>query len=242
MPISNFKVYRNSVDYQNSLTESLDLQPDCVIQLEWSQIEQPTEEELKRKEIMRKEQGQRLREINLKKKEEKRKKMTKELTQLEPHEDNKTLNEDKSKLSELGFKSMEELLERIEFLREKLGVIAKEEKKEEEKWPLINIDDADLDEEQRKMKRIQKMQKSSWLKRMEKRKKDEVERLKIEKMKTEDPESYLKNLYSKRRIIYKRMEERKERKEQMNNRDGFKCKMKTFNKIGAINDETKNKK
>mmetsp|Transcript_11409 Transcript_11409/g.12954 ORF Transcript_11409/g.12954 Transcript_11409/m.12954 type:complete len:181 (+) Transcript_11409:1099-1641(+) len=180
---------------------------------------------------MRKEQGQRLREINLKKKEEKRKKMSKELSQLEAHEDNKTLNEDKAKLAELGFKTMEEMLERVEFLREKLGVVAKEEKKEEEKWPLIGVDDGELDEEQRKMKRIQKMQKSSWVKRMEKRKKDEAEKLKIEKMKNEDPQSYLKNLYAKRRVIYKRIEEKKERKEQMNNRDGFKRKMKAFNKI-----------
>mmetsp|Transcript_20645 Transcript_20645/g.20376 ORF Transcript_20645/g.20376 Transcript_20645/m.20376 type:complete len:261 (-) Transcript_20645:117-899(-) len=65
---------------------------------------------------------------------------------------------------------------------------------------------------------------------------------KIEKMKVENPEEYLKSLYSRRKAIYHRMEDRKERKEQMSKRDGFKRKMKTIAKIGAINDETKNKK
>ena len=238
---SGIKVYRNSVAYANSLLPSDDILPDRLIQLEWTQVEKPSEEDIKRKEDMRKEQGQRLREINLKKREEKQKKMTKELTQLEVYEDNKEIEDDKDKLKELGFDSLEELLGKIEYLREKLGIVAKEEKKEEEKWPLINIDDSNLDEEQRKMKRIQKMQKSSWLKRMEKRKKDEIEKQKIDKMKAEDPDKYLKSLYAKRRTIYKRMEDRKEQKEQMSKRDDFKRKMKTIAEIGAINNDDDSK-
>jgi hypothetical protein len=50
----------------NSLLESDDALPDRIIQLDWSPQEKPSEEEIKRKEAMRKEQGQRLREINLK--------------------------------------------------------------------------------------------------------------------------------------------------------------------------------
>ena len=60
------KVYRNAIDYSNSLLEGENLLPDRIIQLDWSPEEQPTEEELKRKETIRKEQGQRLKEINLK--------------------------------------------------------------------------------------------------------------------------------------------------------------------------------
>jgi len=240
--LSTLKIYRNAVDYANSQSEDPEIFEDRLIQLEWSQVDQPTEEDQKRKEAMRKEQGQRLREINQKKREEKQKKFTKELSILEVHENNRSLEEDKAKLADLGFDSMEDLLEKIEYLREKLGITIKEEKKEEEKWPLINIDDSQLDDEQKKLKRIQKMQKSSYLKRMEKRKRDEIEKQRIEKMKTEDPESYKKSLYAKRKIIYHRIEERKEMKEQMSKRDGFKRKMKTIAKIGAINDESNNKK
>lgn len=239
---SNLKIYRNSVDFENSKHETEGILPDRLIQLEWTQVEQPSEEDQKRKEAIRKEQGQRLREINQKKREEKLKKMNKELSQIEIHENNKSLEDEPEKLKELGFKTMEELLERIEYLREKLGITPKEQKQDEEKWPLINVDDSELDDEQRKMKRIQKMQKSSYLKRMEKRKKDEVERERIEKLKKDDPESYLNNLYAKRKLIYTRIERRKEAKEQMSKRDGFKRKMKTIAKIGAINDETKNTK
>jgi actin-related protein 5 len=236
---STLKVYRSSVDYANSKLEDDPVQQDRLVQLEWTKVDQPTEEDKKKKEAMRKEQGHRLREINLKKREEKQKKLSKELFQIEPFE-NEHLEEEK--LKELGHKSMEEMLERLEYLREKLGITPKEEKKDEDKWPLINIDDAELDDDQRKMKRIQKMQKSSYIKRMEKRKKDEAEKQRIDKMKTEDPESYIKNLYAKRKTIYKRIELRKEKKEQMSKRDGFKRKMKTIAQIGAINDETKNKK
>jgi hypothetical protein len=163
------KTYRNAVDWSNQ-NHQTDIMQDEIIQLDWTPVAQPTQEELKRKEDQRREQGQRLREINLKKREEKRKKMVKELATLEPYEDNKELQNDSSKLKDLGFSSMEDLLEKIEFLREKLGITAKEEKKEEEKWPFLSIDDSQLDEDQKKTKRIQKMQKSSYLKRMEKRK------------------------------------------------------------------------
>jgi actin-related protein 5 len=56
-------------------------------------------------------------------------------------------------------------------------------------------------------------------------------------MKTEDPQAYLKSLYNKRKLIYGRMERRKEQKEMMSKRDGFKRKMKTIAEMGAINDD-----
>ena len=241
-PSSNLKIYRNAVDFKNSILEGSNILPDRLIQLEWSQVEKPSEEDQKRKEAMRKEQGKRLRDINQKKKEEKKRKLVQELNLIEVYENDRSLEEDSIKLKELGFKTMEQLLEKIEYLREKLGITLKEEKKEEEKWPLINIDDSELDEDQKRLKRIQKMHKSGFQKRMEKRLKDEAERKRIDQMKSEDPEKYMKNLYLKRKKIYQRMEGRKERKELMSKRDGFKRKMKTIAKIGAINDESKNKK
>lgn len=236
-PKSSLKVYKNAVEYSNSLLISDTVLPDRLIQLEWSPEEQPSEEEIRRKENMRKEQGQRLREINLKKRQEKHKKMEKELDELLPFEDDKTLEEDTAKLAKLGFKSFDQLLDKIETLREKLGIAEKSEKGEEDKWPLINIDDSELDEEQKKLKRIQKMQKSSYLKRMEKHMKAEAEKAKIDQLKKDKPQEYLDSLYKKRKAIYKRIEDRLNRREQMKKRDGFNRKMKTIAKIGAVDDD-----
>ena len=122
--------------------------------------------------------------------------MTKELNELEQYENDRTIDDNTQRLKKLGFKSFDELLDKIESLREKLGINDKSEKDEgEDKWNLINIDDADLDDEQRKLKRIQKMQKSSYLKRMEKRIKIEAEKQRLEKLKQDDPQGYLNDLY-----------------------------------------------
>jgi hypothetical protein len=61
------------------MEENLIDREDHVIQLPWTQIAEPTEEDLKKRQEMRKEQGQKLKEIMQRKREEKRRKMEEEL-------------------------------------------------------------------------------------------------------------------------------------------------------------------
>jgi hypothetical protein len=56
---------------------------DHVIQLPWQMIDAPTEDELKKRHEMRKEQGQKLKEIMQRKREEKKRKMEVELADLQ---------------------------------------------------------------------------------------------------------------------------------------------------------------
>ena len=56
---------------------------DHVIQLPWVVEQQPNEDELKRRHEIRKEQGQKLKEIMQRKREEKKRKMEEELADLE---------------------------------------------------------------------------------------------------------------------------------------------------------------
>ena len=122
---------------------------------------------------MRKEQIRRLRESMQKKKEENLKNLEKEIKELE--ELALLKNIDKYQFEEAimtkGFSSNEEVQKRINKIFLKLNLDKKEEEKldEEKRWPLLNIPDEDLMDEQIKMKRIQKMQKNAYLTRLEKR-------------------------------------------------------------------------
>ena len=79
-------VYKNRIQRQNDLIaeaegDTLDKE-DHVIQLPWTMEAAPTEEELKKRQEMRKEQGIKLKEIMQRKREEKRRKMEEELAVL----------------------------------------------------------------------------------------------------------------------------------------------------------------
>lgn len=56
---------------------------DHVVQLPWQTVEAPTDEEIKKRHEMRKEQGQKLKEIMQRKREEKKRKMEEELADLQ---------------------------------------------------------------------------------------------------------------------------------------------------------------
>ena len=47
---------------------------------------------------------------------------------------------------------------------------------------------------------------------------------------------------NKRKLIYQRIEDRKEKREQMKKRDGFNIKMKTIAKIGGVDEDNKIKR
>ncbi len=147
------------------------------VQLPWVLGEIISEEDIKRKEDMRKEQGRRLKEIMERKHRERRMAMQEELEQLslisKMFKENEVDGQDE--LIQAGYKKIEQLQERLKVLRVKLGVVeeeeedkegeeeAKEEKtnKKKDKFGLLKIPDEKLTAEELKMKRIQKMQKTA---------------------------------------------------------------------------------
>jgi len=223
----NLKPYVNSVVYNNQFYQE---EPDVVnklVSLEWPKVKEVvlSEEEIKRKQEMRHEQGQRLRELVQKKRDDKLKSMERELEELE-----KLLflkETDKYQFEETllsnGFTNQEELQKRINKILTKINnnKDSKDEEvivEEDKKWPLLNIPDEDLSEEQMRSKRIQKMQRSAYLTRLEKRENLKVERLRIEELKSKEPENYLIGLYKKKKDLLIKLESYKQLRKDYQNR------------------------
>ena len=79
----------------------------------------PTEEELKRRHEIRKEQGQKLKELMQRKREEKRRKMEEELADLKSLEslrENKDIQGFKEELQQRGLSSYDEYQKKIKYL------------------------------------------------------------------------------------------------------------------------------
>jgi len=205
----NLKPYINSVVYNNQFFQEDNDIVNKLVSLEWPKVKEVvlSEEELKRKADMRHEQGKRLQELMQKKRDEKMKTMEKELEELE-----KLLylkETDKYQFEETllsnGFTTHDELQKRINKLSTKIH-LNKDHKdedviiEEDKKWPLLNIPEEDLTEEQLKSKRIQKMQRSAYTTRLEKREILRLERLRIEELKAKEPENYLIGLYKKKKV------------------------------------------
>lgn len=115
---------------------------------------------------MRKEQGRKLKEILMKKRQDKTKQMQEELADLLTVAKARQLKSEgyKEELDNRGFKSVDEFDKRLAQLQLKLGL--KEDdtanpNKEKDKYKLHDIDDQFLTPEQVKQKRIQKMQKTA---------------------------------------------------------------------------------
>lgn len=120
----------------------------------------PTDEELKRRHDMRKEQGQKLKEIMQRKRDEKRRKMEEELTDLlslESLKDQNDMQGFKEELSHRSISSVNEYNKKVKYLQVKLNIKQTEGKTDEEKYSLIDVADEFLTPEQLKQKRIQKM-------------------------------------------------------------------------------------
>ena len=229
------KSYKNQVDYKNNLynvENNVTLMEDNIINefvfLEWPKLSLDivlTEEELRRKQEMRKEQSKRLRELMQKKREDNIRTMERELEELEQIMQMKA--NDKYQFEEAvfnkGFSSEDELQKRINKIFMKIN-FNKENKDnneridEEKKWPLINIPDEDLTEEQIKSKRIQKMQRNAYLTRLEKRDVIIKEKERVEELKQKDPENYLLSLYMKKKELLDRQENYKQVRKELSNR------------------------
>ena len=184
-----------------------------------------TQEELKAKQEAKNEQIRRLREIMKKKREENYKNMRIELEQLEKMISLK--EQDKFKFEEMltntGYESVEEILQRISKLNAKLNndihnLENTQPEDIESRWNLLSMPDEDLTEEQIKMKRIQKMQKNAYYSRLEKKEQARKEKEKIETLKKENKDKYLVSLYRTKKEILERLARYEELKRDMVNR------------------------
>jgi len=227
-----------SLDYSEELekiSKPESRQDDIVIQFPYTPVvvEEIDEEELKRREQMRKEQGTRLQKQIAKQREEKLKQKIEYLEELEKLMKLKDKDEDafKDGLDEYEMDDEDDLKKTIEKLtsyitkanNKKLGI--EEETKEKPVFPLLDIPDDQLTPEERNQKRRQKMLKASYEAREKIKKEKEEERLRIEEEKRKeeekrlkDPEGWLKNLHKQHEEIVQKIKERKKRKNQLTDR------------------------
>lgn len=147
--------------YKNRIQRQIELEgedqvdrEDHVIQLPWQIVEAPTDEEIKKRHEMRKEQGQKLKEIMQRKREEKKRKMEEELADLQSLESLREQNDMQGFKEELQHRSIsnyEEYKKRVKLLQVKLGLkVAEPQKTDEEKFNLIDTPDEFLSPEQLK--------------------------------------------------------------------------------------------
>jgi len=149
------KVYRDRITYQNEcLGEKEEYLNEISIQLPFNPALLPSEEEVKHRQEIRKEQGKRLKEYMQKKREEKRAAMQQEYTELKNLEKLKEEDKDAFKESIIarGFEKNQEFEKRIVFLAQKLGYKIPETEKEEDKYNLLAIPDEKLNAEQLKVR------------------------------------------------------------------------------------------
>lgn len=187
------------------------------IQLPWVMQQQPSEDEIRKKQQQKKEQGRKLKEIALKKSEEKRKLALNELEELESFISSVRRNSSEftEGLSARGIENYDELKRKINSLRIRLNL----EVDESEKYNLLMIPDEELSPDLIKQKRIQKIQKSAREARDLRKAKAQEENERVEKLKVDDPEAYLQDLYKQRLEVLQRIEDRRKLKIELQNRN-----------------------
>ncbi|OMJ77200.1 hypothetical protein SteCoe_23275 [Stentor coeruleus] len=218
-PLAQEIIYSHCYTAQNyfSELESLKLGKQRKIQLPWVMTQQPSEEEIRKKQQQRKEQGRKLKEMAMKKSEEKRKLAINELEELESFIQSvkKNSSDFQDGLVARGIENYDELKRKINSLRSRLNL----EVDETEKYHLINIPDEELTADLVKQKRIQKIQKAAREAREQRKSKAQEEQERIEKLKVDDPDAYLKDLHKQRQEVLQRIEERKKLKMELQNRN-----------------------
>ena len=135
------------------------------MQLPWQPETMPTSEELKKRQEMRKEQGQKLKELMARKRAEKKKNMENEYADLQSLQSLRDAGEIKSFKDEIesrGLQNYDAYVKRVKFLALKLGLQVEDKAQtEERKYDLLDIADEFLKPEEVKQKRIQKMHKTA---------------------------------------------------------------------------------
>jgi actin-related protein 5 len=133
----------------------------------------------------------------------------------------------------LGTKSLnswEDVLRRREHLTLQLKV---KEPVAEDRFNLVDIPDSQLTQEQIHEKRAQKMQRAAFLMRQSKKQ----EREKLEKLRQENPDAYLKDLHDKRNCILSRIESRRKQREGTQGRQRNQRRLKIMAELGDENNE-----
>ena len=141
------------------------LTEDKILQLSWQPETLPSSEELKKRQEMRKEQGQKLKELMARKRAEKKKNMENEYADLQSLQSLKDSGQNKEFKEELESRQLQNhdaYVKRVKFLGVKLGLQVEESKEEAgDKYHLLDIADEFLKPEEVKQKRIQKMHKTA---------------------------------------------------------------------------------
>mgnify|MGYP001055338876 CR=1 FL=1 len=196
--------------------EKLRTQNQIKIQLPWETPSVPTEDELRKRQVQRKQQGKRLKEISVKKSEEKKRIAEQELEELEELANiyRKKSTEFQEGLVARGLTNYEDLKKRINSLRSRLNL----QVDESEKYNLLEVPDEELSNEELKQKRMQAIQKAAREAREQRRAKQLEEQERVQKLKQEDPQAYLKDLHLQRQEVLSRVSERNKLKQELQSR------------------------
>eukprot|EP01102_Stenamoeba_stenopodia_P011405 TRINITY_DN3499_c0_g8_i1.p1 TRINITY_DN3499_c0_g8~~TRINITY_DN3499_c0_g8_i1.p1 ORF type:complete len:730 (+),score=220.24 TRINITY_DN3499_c0_g8_i1:113-2302(+) len=235
------KVAQNYTDELKMFYENEEPNETIAIQLPIPAGAQTTvisEEEKAQKQQARREQGLRLKEMAEKRRKEQRElneKTLAELLSIREEKNNKTISglEFKKRIEALGLKSEAAVDKEIDRLQAAINRAAKKGKEEEEEeeepiYPLLDIPDSELTEEQLKEKKKQKFLKitregraKAKILREEQKKKKEEERRQEEERRLQNPEKWVAEMKERRNNIIERKENRRKRIQMMSGRRGL---------------------
>ncbi|KAJ1773843.1 Nuclear actin-protein involved in chromatin remodeling [Coemansia sp. RSA 1813] len=208
-------------------------------------VDERTEDDIQRATDRRREQAKKMQEMAAKKRQEKLEKRTEELeelVELQSNKDSMDENDFAARLDHFGLMDEQELNDAItksqniisRAQNKELGI--EPEEKEEPVFPLVDIPNEELTEEQKREKRKQVFLKASHDARERARVEKEKEKVKQEELAKQDEErrinhfdDWLADLQSRRNGIMSRMEERRLRRKELNDRRSHASQMRMRN-------------
>ncbi|KAJ1810850.1 Nuclear actin-protein involved in chromatin remodeling, partial [Coemansia sp. RSA 2598] len=238
-------------DYDEELSCYLDIDnlkaKDVVVQFPFPMpaLDERTEEDIQKATERRREQAKKMQEMAAKKRQEKvdmRAKELEELTALRDSKDQLGADGFADQLQEAGMADEQELADAIASAQQfvtraqnkEMGIVAEE--KEAPSFPLVDIPDDELTEEQKQEKRKQAFLKASHEARERARVEKEKERQRLEEIARLDEErrinhfdEWLAELQGKRSEVISRMEERRARRKELNDRRSHASQMRMRN-------------
>ncbi|BGP01976.1 Actin-related protein 5 [Rhodotorula toruloides] len=218
-----------------------------------------TEEDLERQKRKREEATQRLRETAAKQRQEKLERQQEEMiafTELRDARATSSKPDYERRLKDAGFSSTSDLEEYLKKLdksltraRNKELGIEEQENKEAPSFPLIDVPDHQLNEEDLKEKRRQKLMKAGYDARIrlkaekeEERRRVEEERRRDEELRTNDFPRWLEGLRKQHEDILEKIKERRKLKEQLADRKSLAAQNRMKSIAGLAADEKAGKK
>jgi actin-related protein 5 len=221
-------------------------------------VEEKNEEELVKQSEKRKEASKRLQEQAAKQRQEKLERQQEEFKvfgQLKQSISSNTQSsgEIETKLEEFGFSSIKDLDDYLNKLEKSLTRarnkelgIDENEQKEQPSFPLIDVPDHTLNEEDLKEKRKQKLMKAGYDARIRIKREKEQERLRLlqleqadTKLRESDFQTWLENLRTQHQDIMTKIKERKKKKEQLGDRKSLAAQQRMKSIAGLAADESK---